>query len=263
MTDFTRSGQPPARRRTRRRKLVAILFGAVYFVPLLLAGVAHLSKGPREHWSRADRSPAGLAPAPASAPEAVVQVYAARAYGWRGILGLHTWIALKPARAAGWERLEVVGWGVSRGRRAVRSGPGVPDSRWYGNDPWILAEARGPEAETIIPRLRAAAESYPYPDRYVVWPGPNSNTFTAYLARRVPELHIDLPATAIGKNYPIDGFLSSTPGGLGAQISLGGVVGLALGLEEGIEIDLFGLAAGIDFNRPALRLPGLGRLGMP
>ena len=42
---------------------------------------------------------------------------------------------------------------------------------------------------------------YPYANTYSLWPGPNSNTFTAWIARAVPELETDLPATAIGKDY--------------------------------------------------------------
>ena len=33
------------------------------------------------------------------------------------------------------------------------------------------------------------------------FPGPNSNTFTAWIAKKVPELELDLPFTAIGSGY--------------------------------------------------------------
>ena len=33
--------------------------------------------------------------------------------------------------------------------------------------------------------------------------------------------------------------------------------------EEGIEINILGLTFGIDWNQPALKLPGLGRIGFP
>lgn len=251
----------PSRQFKHLKRIVAVI-GLIYAVPIFAAGVARWLKGPQEHWSRADRSSIGIAPDPVRTPEAAVQVYAAQTYGWRGVFGLHTWIAAKPAHAAVWERYEVVGFGVSRGLPAVRIGPGVPDGRWYGNDPVLLAELRGTQADDAIRRLRAAAGDYPYPRRYTAWPGPNSNTFIAYLARRVPELHLDLPANAIGKDYPVDGIWARTPSGTGWQLSLGGFAGLAVGLEEGIELDLLGLGAGVDFNRPALRLPGIGRLGM-
>ena len=45
------------------------------------------------------------------------------------------------------------------------------------------------------------SQRYPYADSYRVWPGPNSNTFTAFVLREVPELRVDLPPTAIGKDY--------------------------------------------------------------
>jgi hypothetical protein len=254
------SAFPGRRSRGRVTRLLAVL-GLIYLLPLLAAACGYLLRGPHEHWSRADRSSAGIAPDPARTPEALVQVYEAHAYGWRGVFGVHTWVAVKPLRAA-WERFEVVGFGVSRGRPAVRVSAGAPDGRWYGNVPILLGELRGAKAEAAIPLLRAAVSDYPYPNQYTVWPGPNSNTFTAHLLRRVPELRIDLPANAVGKDYPVDGIFARTPSGTGRQISLGGVLGIAVGTVEGIEVNLLGLNAGVDVRRPALRLPGLGRLGM-
>ena len=37
--------------------------------------------------------------------------------------------------------------------------------------------------------------------------------------------------------------------------------GVLVGLEEGLEVNVLGLTFGVDFNRPALKLPGLGRVG--
>jgi len=34
-------------------------------------------------------------------------------------------------------------------------------------------------------------------------------------------------------------------------------------VDEGVELNLLGLSAGIDLRRPALKLPGIGRIGMP
>jgi hypothetical protein len=42
----------------------------------------------------------------------------------------------------------------------------------------------------------------------------------------------------------------------------GGGDGPALGLDEGVELNLLGLALGLDLRRPALKLPGVERLGM-
>src|SRR5881398_3700912 len=86
----------------------------------------------RGDWWELSREPSGQSPDPATTPEAVVQVYAARAVGWRGLLAVHTWIALKPSGAAGYTRYEVMGWGVSRGAPALRVNRG-PDNDWFGN----------------------------------------------------------------------------------------------------------------------------------
>ena len=43
-------------------------------------------------------------------PEAIVQVYASRTFGWRGAFAVHTWVAAKPAGADRYTRYEVIGW---------------------------------------------------------------------------------------------------------------------------------------------------------
>jgi len=211
----------------------------------------------------ADRSSAGIAPPPETTPEAVVQVYFARALNWRGIFGVHAWIATKPPNAAEYTIHHVIGWRLYRGLSTVVSAPGIPDGRWFGNEPTLLAELRGEAAAEAIPKILEAVASYPYPQEYAVWPGPNSNTFVAYIGRRVPELRLDLPPTAIGKDYPINGsLLDRTPSGTGYQLSMMGLLGVAMGREEGIELNLLGLNFGVDFYNPALKLPFVGRLGI-
>jgi hypothetical protein len=115
----------------------------------------------------------------------------------------------------------------------------------------------------MITRIEAAIESYPYADAYRAYPGPNSNTFLAHIGREVPELKLDLPANAIGKDYrPISDPVGRSPSGSGIQLSIFGLLGASVGLEEGLEINLLGLDFGLDFNSPGLRLPFVGRVGM-
>ena len=80
------------------------------------------------------------------------------------------------------------------------------------------------------------------------------------MTRAVPELKVDLPPTAVGKDYLGDRFVAPTPGG-GYQLSLGGVFGVMASRVEGFEINLLGLTFGIDPFSPALKLPLIGRLG--
>ena len=217
----------------------------------------------RADFRNARRDSSHQAPDPSEVQEAVIQVYSARTLGWRGILGVHTWIATKPTGAATYTRYEVIGWGVDRGLPAVRINRTGPDNYWFGERPDKLVDLRGERVDRLIERVEAAVRSYPNPDSYRLWPGPNSNTFTAYVGRAVPELHLDLPPTAIGKDYLPGGALASlsTPGGAGLQISLLGMGGFLVSVEEGFEVNVLGLTFGVDLNRPALKLPGIGRVG--
>jgi len=107
--------------------------------------------------------------------------------------------------------------------------------------------------------------AYPYRGfgDYRAWPGPNSNTFIAHVLSRVPALQAALPPTAIGKDWhPAGEILGLTPSRTGVQLSLGGYAGLTLGWIEGVEVNFLGLVAGFDLRRPALKLPGWGRIGL-
>jgi hypothetical protein len=210
-------------------------------------------------WHRASRESAGLAPAPRATPEAVVQVYAARAYSWRGIFAVHSWISFKPEGADGYTSYEVVGWRAFRGGQAVQMHNGDPDRYWFGAKPDLLADLRGAEAARAIGDIEKAIATYPWPSTYRTWPGPNSNSFVAWILRRVPGLRVDLPPTAIGKDYLGETtFVGRTPSGGGLQISLWGALGILVSAEEGLELNLLGLSFGIDPADFAIRLPGIG-----
>lgn len=217
----------------------------------------------RGDWRVASHEPTGLAPDPASVREAVVQVYAARAFAWRGVFSVHTWVAVKPADAERYTRYEVIGWRLYRGLSPVSvSSDRAPDAQWFGANPWLLRDVRGEAAEAIIAALPSVAASYPYADRYDAWPGPNSNTFTAYLVRRLPHLHLSMPSNAVGKDYIARGWtLTRSPHGTGIQVSLSGMVGLLVGPQEGVEINVLALTVGLDPLGLAINLPGIGRIG--
>jgi hypothetical protein len=213
-------------------------------------------------WREARRDPSGVAPDPALTQEAVIQVYAAQAVSWRGVFSVHTWIAVKPSGAPCYTRFEVVGFGVANGAPSVRVDRMGPDNYWFGARPELLLDRRGADIEAIIDKIRAAVAAYPYPHAYRAWPGPNSNTFTAYIARRVPELGLSLPTNAIGKDFlPHGAIVAAAPSGTGFQLSLYGLAGVLVAAKEGIEINVLGLSTGIDAASPALKLPAIGRVG--
>ena len=149
-----------------------------------------------------------------------------------------------------------------RGLSAISIAERTPDSYWFGQKPTILAQLRGAGRRGSHRQADAAAKAYPYDHTYRIWPGPNSNTFAAFVARAVPELRLDLPPTALGKDYLAPRSLfAAAPSGTGWQFSLFGLFGVLVAVEEGIEVNVLGLTVGIDPLDFAIKLPGLGRLG--
>jgi hypothetical protein len=74
-------------------------------------------------------------------------------------------------------------------------------------------------------------------------------------------MRAELPPTSIGKDYRGAIGVSRTTGGTGVQLETP-VVGLRIGLTEGVQLHVFGLAIGVDWWPPAIVLPvGEGRLG--
>ena len=88
------------------RWLLAGLFAA----PMVM-NAAKLN-GQTVPWYEQRRDSSLQAPDPAQTHEAVLQVYAARTVGWRGVFAVHTWVVVKPTGAPRYTRYEVIGFGV-------------------------------------------------------------------------------------------------------------------------------------------------------
>ncbi len=238
-------------------KRTVLLVVALFVIPLAISVATHTPAAAT--WQSASRAPTGLAPDPALLHDPVIQVYAARTFGWRGAFAVHSWISFKREGADAYTRYDVVFWG---GPPHVRRNFAGPDAQWFSNTPDLLVDLRGAGVETLIDQVEAAVRSYPFNDTYRTWPGPNSNTFIAHIGRSVPGLGLDLPANAIGKDYqPLSAAIGAAPSGTGFQVSLFGLLGVIVAPVEGLEVNLLGLSLGVDVAQPALRLPGLGRVG--
>ena len=244
-----------------------LLIGAGLVVCLMLTGQAGYAQdtsatatASRGSWATAPRHSAGIAPDPAQLVDMpIVQIYVARTYGWRAYFAVHPWIIYKRKGESTYTRYDVVGW---RAPDVVRRNYAVPDGLWYGSTPELLVDQRGEGVEAMIDGIEAAVASYPYANEYRSYPGPNSNTFMAHIGREVPALKLDLPPNAIGKDYrSLTNPIGLSSSGSGVQIELLGLLGVSVGLEEGLEFNVLGLNFGIDLNRPALRLPFFGRVG--
>jgi hypothetical protein len=123
---------------------------------------------------------------------------------------------------------------------------------------------RGAEAAVLIPKVQAAITAYSYRNfgDYRIWPGPNSNTFTATVLRSVPELEATLPPNAVGKDFRAYPYLGLTDSHTGVEASLWGLLGVKVAWVEGVELNFLGLVAGLDLRHPAVKLPGFGRIGL-
>ena len=209
----------------------------------------------------ANRASAAIAPDPKKATEAIVQIYSARAFSWRGLLGTHNWIVTKAKDATEFTVYQVIGWRQLHGLAPLIIGADIPDRYWFGMKPTIILDIRGPQAEKIIPEIVNATKLYPYANDYQLWPGPNSNTFPAFIGRHVPELGLNLPADALGKDF-LTGFhfFAPAPSCTGYQFSLFGIFGILVAKKEGIEINILGLVYGMQFSPFAIKLPGFGNL---
>lgn len=241
------------------RALLAI-FLLCFLLPIGISALRYTLRGDGENWRLADRSSTGLLPPAARHRPAVVRVFAARTVRWRGIFAVHAWIVVKPEGAADYTRYDYTAWGAP-----IRVNGFPADGRWFGQMPDLVFAADGEAAAAMLPHIDRAIQTYAWRNQgdYRAWPGPNSNTFVAAVMEAVPGITLSLPSTAIGRDYPHDGrWLRPTPSGTGFRVTLGGYVGFTLAWVEGLEFNLLGAVAGLDWREPALKLPGIGRLGM-
>jgi hypothetical protein len=242
----------------RRRKALVITVLLLFLLPVAARAALFAYEGGPRSWREADWSSSGSLPAAGAHPEARVLVMTGRTGGWKGVVAVHSWVVFKRANARNWTRYDVVGWGSP-----VRRNGWDPDGRWYGNMPTLLVDVTGDEATAVIPKIEQAVKSYQYANAgdYRIWPGPNSNTFVATVLRAMPELGVTMPPNAIGRDFRPYPYIGWSDSGTGIEASLWGLLGFKLGWVEGLEVNFLSLVAGLDVRRPAIKLPGFGRIG--
>jgi hypothetical protein len=119
-----------------------------------------------------------------------------------GVFAVHYWFTVLQPESGRCDRWEV--WqskdagGVSVGH--LHCNLKAPDAGVGGGPARLAAEWNGEMASRIFSVLEAASSQYPYCSRYLPWPGPNSNTFVAWVLRRAG-IDFPLPWKAIGKDY--------------------------------------------------------------
>ena len=238
--------------------LIAIL--ALYLLPTFAsAGWWALQDRPAR-WSEANWGSAGILPQPEASEDAAIYIFSAATGGLKGAVASHSWIVTKAKGAKTYIRYDKVGWG-SPIRRNHRSA----DAFWYSNRPQLVRAVTGSQAELLIPKIEGAIAAYPYaePGGYTIWPGPNSNTFVAFVLRTVPDIDAVLPPHAVGRDYLPDGeFLHIDDDWRDIHLTIRGLIGVSAGWRSGVEVHFLGLVAGLDLARPGIKIPAFGRLGV-
>lgn len=244
----------------RRIKRIFIFLLLTFVFPALASAAWWQMQDRPRSWRSADWSSSGVLAAEREQTEPAIFVMAARTGGLKGAFSVHSWIVIKKRGAGNFDRYDKVGWGPP-----VRKNAYPADGRWYSNIPEIVHVVRGDSAEALIPRLEAAIRAYPHSANgdYRIWPGPNSNSFVAHVLRTVPELGASMPPNAIGRDFvPGLASLAWSPERRDLHASLGGLMGFAAGARSGLELHFLGLVAGLDILKPALKLPGFGRIDL-
>lgn len=191
--------------------------------------------------------------------EFVVQLRRATLPSLLGPLAVHYWFIAFNPETRKWERWEVwqdagadaTSWGH------IRKDLMLPDNNVGGGPYAIEMEWHGAKAQNIYMVLNAPA-NYPYQNVYRPWPGPNSNTYVAWVLKQARASH-DLDPRGIGRDYLgwLGVGLTTTRTGIQLESP---IVGIKAGLNDGVEIHVLCFTLGLDVWTPALKTP-FGRFG--
>lgn len=167
----------------------------------------------------------------------------------------HSWVDYRPDVRSSWRRIEIVN--KNSGLLHHR----ISDEVAHGKKRWnervrILSQSDGKKNPHFVRDIMRFAKNYDA-SVYRVWPGPNSNTFAERLMREVDGVSGVLDHNAVGKEHGF--YVGRSAGGTGVEFQTP-LVGVGLGLREGVEISLFGLSGGVSFYPPALKVPVLQRV---
>jgi hypothetical protein len=175
------------------------------------------------------------------------------------VIACHHWILTFDPQEGRWHR-----WELWQTAGAARTSWGHVCEDLTGPDESInrqpyrtLGEWHGQQARDLMAALHESP-TYPERDRYLAWPGPNSTTYIAWVFRR-SGVSADLHPMGLGKDYlgTVGVTVTTTRTGLQAETPL---LGLKVGLLEGVELHFLCFALGIDTWPPAIKTP-FGRIG--
>jgi hypothetical protein len=137
----------------------------------------------------------------ASGTSIAVELRCATLPGLLGLFAVHYWLVV--SNADGCHRWEVWQSKNAGGRSIghVHCDLKPPDAGVGGGPTRVVARWSGDRALAIA-RVLDSVSAYPYCDRYLAWPGPNSNTFVSWVMACAGIEH-RLGWRALGKRYPV------------------------------------------------------------
>ena len=116
-----------------------------------------------------------------------------------GIIAWHYWFVVTDDsgchRWEVWQTKNAGGWCIGHVHRDLKT----PEAGVGGGPSRVAAQWEG-EAARRIAEVLQKAERYPHCERYRMWPGPNSNTFVAWVLREAG-VSATLDPRGIGRNY--------------------------------------------------------------
>lgn len=125
-------------------------------------------------------------------------------------IALHCWFVLadQENKISRWEIWQKPGrcknsWGhlhqnLFSAKEGIKLLPVISLWKW---SPRLLYYFDNSSASTLINTIRSTPECYPYRYVYKAFPGPNSNTFVKWVLNHLSDKNIELPISAIGRNW--------------------------------------------------------------
>ena len=118
---------------------------------------------------------------------------------WIGAIAWHYWFVVCDDtgrhRWEVWQTKNAGGWCIGHVHRDLKH----PDDGVGGGPSRLVRKWHGDNAVKIV-RVLDRIRTYPYCQRYRYWPGPNSNTFVAWVLREA-DVDYRLGPKGFGRNY--------------------------------------------------------------
>ncbi|MGJ8658009.1 MAG: DUF3750 domain-containing protein [Akkermansiaceae bacterium] len=167
----------------------------------------------------------------------------------------HTFLDYRESVDSPWYRVEVFNPKSGVVNKKISNTAVHAKKRW-DERVRILSQSDGKSNPHFARDIRAFAASYD-DSVYRSYPGPNSNTFMEKMIREVDGVSAILDHNAIGKELGF--YAGKTAGGTGVKLQTS-VLGIALGLKEGVEVSALGLSAGVSVYPLSVRIPFLPKI---